>query len=91
MLHIYRDSSFALVEGALQLLESRVRILGTVIREYFFLSMVLAFVKAKESPELSERYMKQAADRCIRVYQGFPNQEFVNVSLPCFAGHAERA
>ncbi|KAI5849077.1 hypothetical protein BZA05DRAFT_402146 [Tricharina praecox] len=80
MLHIYRDSSFALVEGALQLLESRVRILGTVIREYFFLSMVLAFVKAKESPELSERYMKQAADRCIRVYQGFPNQEFVNPS-----------
>jgi len=69
MWHVFRDSSMALVDCVLQMLERRTQFLGKSTKDYFFMSMVAAFVKAKESPELSERYMRQSADRCARVCQ----------------------
>jgi hypothetical protein len=69
MWHVFRDSSMALADCVLQMLERRTQFLGKGVKDYFFLSMVVAFVKAKESPELSERYMRQSADRCARVCQ----------------------
>lgn len=80
MYHIFRDSSLALVESTLQLFERRISILGKGVKDYFFLSMVSSFVRAKESPELSERYMRQSADRCARVYTALSLQDLAGVS-----------
>jgi hypothetical protein len=90
MWQLFRDSSLALVESTLQLLERRVALVGKKgFKDIFFLAMILSYVKAKESPELAERYMKQAADRCARVFQSCPSlNDLFNVRLSPFnSGH----
>jgi hypothetical protein len=86
MWQLFRDSSLALVEGTLQMLERRVALVGKKgFKDIFFLSMILSYVKAKESPELAERYMKQAADRCARVFQSLPSfNDLLSVRLSPF-------
>lgn len=91
MWQLFRDSSLALVETTLQMLERRVALLGEKgFKEIFFLTMILAYVKAKESPELSERYMRQAADRIARVYQSFPLRGLVSSRVSPFYSGRDR-
>ena len=80
MHHIFRDSALALVESTLQLFEKRISLLGKGVKDFFFLSMVASFVKAKESPECSERYMRQSADRCAKVCTALSLQDPAGVS-----------